>query len=101
MYGTVALLCVRPDMEAELLREVEEEDQQAVMPGYLYQFLYRLDDEPNAYYLVVLFDSKEAYFANAEAPEQHARYLRLRELLTADPEWHDGYVIYPPHLDRQ
>jgi heme-degrading monooxygenase HmoA len=100
MYGTVALLRVKPGRESELLREAQEEDQQAAMPGYLYQFLYRLDEEPNTYYLVVIFDSKESYFDNAHSPGQHARYLRFRELLTADPEWHDGYVIYPPHLDR-
>jgi hypothetical protein len=39
------------------------------------------------------FDSKESYFANAASPEQHASYRRLRELLTDDPEWHDGEVV--------
>jgi len=37
---------------------------------------------------------RETYHANAASPEQHARYLRLRALLTAEPEWHDGEVIY-------
>jgi len=45
----------------------------------------------------VLFESKEAYVANAGSPEQHQRYLRMREMLVSDPEWHDGEIIasYP------
>ena len=37
---------------------------------------------------------KDAYFTNANNPEQDARYRSMRELLDADPEWHDGEVIY-------
>ena len=31
---------------------------------------------------------------NANSPEMHQRYLRYRELLTEEPEWHDGEAIY-------
>ncbi|MFM7718802.1 MAG: hypothetical protein ACKO8G_04830 [Actinomycetota bacterium] len=36
------------------------------------------------------FRDTAAYAANADSPGQHARYLELRALLSADPEWHDG-----------
>ena len=39
------------------------------------------------------FESKEAYWANAQSPEQHERFLRLRSLFLEDPEWHDGAII--------
>jgi heme-degrading monooxygenase HmoA len=96
MYGTIARLQVRPGMESQLLEEARVEDEQADMPGYINTFVYRMDSEPDIYYMAVLFENKEAYQANANSPEQHERYLRIRELLTADPEWHDGQVIYPP-----
>lgn len=94
MYGTVALLRARPGSEAALLDEVRAEDLEAHMPGYIAQYVFRADAERNQYWLVVLFESRETYHANAASPEQHARYLRLRALLTAEPEWHDGEVIY-------
>jgi heme-degrading monooxygenase HmoA len=96
MYGTIARLQVRPGMESQLLEEARAEDEQANMPGYINTFVYRMDSEPDIYYMAVLFEDKESYQANANSPEQHERYLRIRELLTADPEWHDGQVIYPP-----
>ena len=37
---------------------------------------------------------EEAYVANADSQEQHERYLQMREWLTADPEWHDGEIVY-------
>lgn len=94
MYGTVALLRIRPGQEAALLDEVRAEDLEAHMPGYIAQYVYRADADPHCYWLVVLFESRETYHANAASPEQHLRYLRLRALLTAEPEWHDGEVVY-------
>lgn len=96
MYGTIALLRVQPGRAAELLEEVRAEDQNAHMPGHITQYVYQADADPNLYWLVVLFESREAYHANAASPEQHTRYLRLRALLTADPQWHDGEIVYPP-----
>ncbi len=39
---------------------------------------------------VAVFKDRPTYEANANAPEQHQWYLRLRELLEADPAWEDG-----------
>ena len=35
--------------------------------------------------------------ANADDPRMHERYLQYRELLEAEPEWHDGEIIYEHH----
>ncbi len=57
------------------------------------QYTYKWDANPNEYYLVVVFESKEAYWANANSQEQDTRYRQLRELLASDPEWHDGEIV--------
>jgi quinol monooxygenase YgiN len=93
MYGTVARIRLIPGKEAELsgfLREFE----QAKVPGAVSEYLYRMDDDPNEYYLAVVFANKEQYTANADDPEQDARYQKLRALLEADPEWHDGEIVH-------
>jgi quinol monooxygenase YgiN len=92
MYGTVARLKVKPGMEQQLLALGRE--QGAQIPGLVSQTVYRMDADPNELYLVVAFDSPEAYRANAASPEQHARFQQLRALLDADPEWHDGEIVF-------
>jgi quinol monooxygenase YgiN len=95
MYGTIAKLRIKPGMDAELERLSREE--QAEVPGIVFQHVYRMDDDPQELYLVVGFASKAAYRANAESPEQHARYEAYRALLDAEPEWHDGEIVFSVH----
>jgi quinol monooxygenase YgiN len=92
MYGTIAKLRIKPGMEAEL--EHLSREANAEIPGFNFQHVYRLDDDPQELYLAVGFASKEAYRANAESPEQHTRYEAYRALLDAEPEWHDGEIVF-------
>ena len=92
MYGTVARLKVKPGMEQKLLTLSQRHDMRNI-PGLVAEAVYRLDGKSDEYILVVAFDSKEAYRANAGSPEQNKRYLELRELLAADPEWNDGEIV--------
>jgi quinol monooxygenase YgiN len=99
MYGTVAKIRVKAGMGAQLealsQRMAESEMQ---IPGYIAQYVYRMDADPDELYLTVLFESREAYHANAASPDQAARYAELAALMAAPPEWHDGEVIFahPP-----
>ncbi|HLH71290.1 MAG TPA: antibiotic biosynthesis monooxygenase [Candidatus Dormibacteraeota bacterium] len=98
MYGTVARLRIpanRHEALGELGRQIESERP----PGLVSAYVYQMDADPNEYYLAVLFESRAAYLANAESPEQDRRYRQLRKLLAADPEWHDGEVVFetPSH----
>lgn len=90
MYGTVARMHVKPGAEGKLL-ELNRNFQ--APKGAVAEYVYRMDADANEYYLVVVFESEEAYKANAVTPEQHAFYLQYRECLTADPEWHDGTIV--------
>ena len=95
MYGTVARMRLKPGAEAELARLAREHIPGT--PGLVFEHVYRLDAEPDVVVLAVGFESKEAYRANAESPEQHARYEQYRALLAAEPEWNDGEIVdsYP------
>jgi heme-degrading monooxygenase HmoA len=96
MYGTVARMQIKPGMEARMA-ELNRQQQVSEIPGLVATYVYRMDNEPDVYYLAVVFESKEAYVANANSPEQDARYREMRELLATDPEWHDGEIVssYP------
>ncbi len=63
------------------------------VPGYRATYAYRMDSDPHEFYLAVVFDSKEAYSANATSPEQDQRYREMLALLEAAPEWHDGAIL--------
>ncbi len=92
MYGTVARLRLKPGMEAQM-RAFNEEENALGIPGYLAMYVYRMDQDPNEYYMAVIFESKDAYVANANSPDQHQRYLRVLEMLEGEPEWHDGEIV--------
>lgn len=92
MYGTIARLQIRPGAEAQLMA-LSDEYAATTVPGYIGEYVYRMDGEPNTYMMAVMFDSRDAYLANAQSPAQHTRYLKFRELLASDPEWHDGEII--------
>jgi quinol monooxygenase YgiN len=95
MYGTIARIRIQPgkqDAVKQLTEKFSSAD--ASIRGMLFQYVYQLDNEPNECMLVVGFESKEAYTANAQSEEQHQRYQAFREHFAADPEWHDGEIVF-------
>lgn len=93
MYGTVARFRVKPGMESKL-DELGRRFDELHVPGHLGEIVYQMDKDGNEYYQAVLFESKEAYVANASSPEQDARYRELLELLEGPPDWHDGEIVH-------
>ena len=94
MYGTIAKVQINPEKIEEFEALAKRLDP---APGQVARYVYRMDANPNEFYLVAVFESRETYQANAASPEQHQRYLELRALLTADPEWHDGEIVDAAH----
>jgi heme-degrading monooxygenase HmoA len=92
MYGTIARMRIKPGMEQQF-RDLEMESTEDT-PGFLFSHMYRMDADTNEYMLVVAFEDRESYRRNAESPEQHQQYLRYRELLDQEPEWHDGEIVF-------
>ena len=93
MYGTVAKMLVKPGMEQKLIELSKSEDMLGI-PGLVSTFIYKMDDDPNEYYLAVIFESKDAYTKNADSSEQNARYEEYVQCLEGAPEWHDGEIVY-------
>jgi heme-degrading monooxygenase HmoA len=96
MYGTIARYRIKPGMEGQLRHILEEQArvfEAGRVPGFVVSYAYRMDADPNDYYLAVVFESREAYWANAESPEQDARYRQLLAVLEHAPEWHDGEIV--------
>ncbi len=92
MYGTVARMQAKPGAEQQLLQQLRDFEE-AKVPGFVMTHVFQMDADPSVLYMAVVFDSKEAYWANARSPEQDARYQQMRALLAADPEWHDGEIV--------
>jgi quinol monooxygenase YgiN len=92
MYGTVARMKLKPGMEAKLREELAHYERLAI-PGFVSTHMYRMDRDPNEVYMTVVFKDKQSYVRNAQDPKQDERYRKMRALLAADPEWHDGEII--------
>ena len=90
MYGTIARIKIDP-AKIEALKTLG--DTMGTAPGQVARYAYRMDADPGEIYLVAVFESKEAYWANAQSPEQNERFIRMRALLLEDPHWHDGEIV--------
>jgi heme-degrading monooxygenase HmoA len=74
--------------------QLSQEAEGTVIPGFVFQHVYRMDANPDEVFLVVAFESRDAYLANARSAERHKRYENYRAVLAADPEWHDGEIAF-------
>jgi hypothetical protein len=96
MYGTIGLCRIKPGMESQFKQLIEGQAsafESGQVPGFVASYSYRMDADSNEYYLAVLFDSKETYWANAQNPKQDTRYRQWLPLLEGEPEWHDGEIV--------
>ncbi|MEZ4671153.1 MAG: antibiotic biosynthesis monooxygenase [Anaerolineae bacterium] len=93
MYGTVARIRVKSGLEIQF-QEIARRIGVGRAPGQVAVYAYQMDRNPREFILVALFESKEAYVANAQSPEQHERFTELMQVLETEPEWNDGEVVY-------
>ena len=93
MYGTIARMKLKPNSFEKLEQQMTAIQSDLTAAGWQSTTVYRSDDDPNEVWLAVVFESKDAYHANAQSPEQGNRYEQMRALLEGDPEWHDGEVV--------
>ncbi len=96
MYGTIGRLRIKPGMEDQFRQLLEGQArafESGQIPGFVASYTYRMDADPNDYSLAVVFESRKAYWANAQSAEQDARYRQWLPLLAGEPEWHDGEIV--------
>ncbi len=95
MYGTIGRLRIKPGMESQfrqLLQGQAHAFETGQVAGFVASYAYRMDADPNDYYIAAVFESREAYWTNAQSPEQDARYRHWLTLLDGEPDWHDGEI---------
>jgi quinol monooxygenase YgiN len=91
MYGTVARARVKPGGIEALHASMDDGNETS---GAVAVYVYQMDADPNEIYIVAVFDSRETYVANAESSEQNARFEQMMQWLEAEPEWHDGEIVF-------
>ncbi len=96
MYGSIASMKVRPG-RLEELSEMMDMDGGHSPGGAVSLSVFQMDADPNEIWVVAISESQEAYRAYSESAESHELYLKMRQLLQADPEWRDGKVIRHEH----
>ena len=92
MYGTIARFHIKPGVKDEFIKAMDSLGEAAI-PGWVADYYFQMDNDPDEFYLVAIFKDRETYVTNADSAEQHERYLVFRSFLKDDPEWHDGFVV--------
>jgi len=92
MYGTIARFRIKPETRDEFIKTMDSFGDEPIA-GWMADYYFQMDKDPEAFYLVAIFKDRESYLSNADSPEQHERYLKFRSFLVADPEWNDGFIV--------
>ena len=92
MYGTIAKLKLKEGKLRDLKKHMDVEIRD--IPGIEDMYIYQMDKDPLELYLVVIFSSQDDYIKNAESEKSNRQYKKLMKLLDAEPEWHDGDLIF-------
>jgi heme-degrading monooxygenase HmoA len=92
MYGTLMRGRLLPGKEQEIEAFARRESEETRVEGHLGEYVLTSEKNPGEFLVLVLFDSKETYWKNAQSPEQDGRYRQLRALLATDPTWEDGEI---------
>lgn len=95
MFGTVAHIRPKAGQEKALVALLQEwqRTRKPKVKGAIGGYLFKKEKTPDEYILVSVWQDRQAYFANANDPEQDRWFRRVRELLQADPVWEDGEII--------
>ena len=92
MYGTIARFRIKPGVRDEFIKAMDSFGG-TFIPGWVADYYFQMDQDPDAFFLVAIFQDRDAYMSNADSADQHQRYLVFRSFLVDDPEWHDGSIL--------
>ncbi|HLF70683.1 MAG TPA: hypothetical protein VI759_00815 [Dehalococcoidia bacterium] len=100
MYGTIAIMKVKPGSEQALnsMFDTWWTQRAPLARGAIASSVHRNESNPGEFIISVVFDSKANYEANANDPAQDKWYQELRAMLDADPRWLDGEVLACKHV---
>ncbi len=92
MYGTIAHFRIKPGTRDDFIQAMDSFGD-AIIPGWVADYHFQMNNDPEEFYLVAIFKDRETYEANADDPGQHERYLKFRSFLVDDPQWNDGFIV--------
>ena len=92
LYGTIAKMKLKPGAEDNMMQAME--GSQDEREGHVATYVFKSDADPNVHFVTTIFESRSDYKKFADSPEQDKRFQQMRELLAAEPDWHDGEVIH-------
>ena len=93
MYGTMFRMKIKAENEGAIGALFEEWERRPKVAGAIAGFILKPDNSPGELVGFGVFKDKASHLANADDPEQHEWYMKLRGLLEADPTWEDGEYI--------
>lgn len=88
-FGSVFRMKPKPGQKQAVIDLLEGGRQPSEVTGFVAAHVF---DCGNELWGAAVFEDEETYRDNANSPEQNEEYQKLRALLEADPEWHDGTV---------
>ena len=92
MYGTIAHFRIKPGTRDKFIQAMDSFGD-AIIPGWMADYYFQMDNDSDEFYLVAIFRNKETYDANANSSEQNERYSKFRSFLEEDPQWNDGMIV--------
>ncbi len=95
MYGTIFRMKVKPGAHNQVAEHFDSwlRERAPKVKGAKGSLLMKPDGLTRDLVGVAIFEDKATYEANADDPAQNEWYLKLRDLLEADPEWEDGEYL--------
>lgn len=93
MFGSVFRLVPKEGKKqalADFMARGQQERDAAHIRGFVASHLFDAGDDM---WVVAIFESEQAYRANADDPAQDTWYRTMRDMLQSDPEWHDGPIV--------
>ncbi len=92
MYGTIAHFRIKPGTRDEFIKTMDSFGD-AIIPGWVADYYFQMNNDPDEFFLVAVFQDRDTYEANADSAEQHERYLKYRSFLVDDPAGSDGRIV--------
>ena len=95
MYGTIFRMTPKAGQQQAILDVFDEweRERRPNVQGALGGYLFKPDASASELLGIAIFESKEAYVANADNAEQNEWFSKLRNLLESDPVWEDGEYV--------
>ena len=96
MFGSIAVVRPKAGKEDQVVALFEEwwtVRTPQVVPEAIAGHVFRLVDRANEIMVPVVFETREAYEANANDPAQSYWHRRLVALLEEEPTWIDGDIV--------